>query len=185
MTEINFILTGSEVGLLYDFLGIEDPSSPLYGRYIHEVRLERFDDQKSLEFLERGFEEAGVKVPQELLNQAVGELDGIPGWLTFFGNSYLAGKKDLSSIKEAAIQLALEELKNLLRGRSSRFSLVLRGIAEGRRSWTEVKRYVEEKEGRTISSSVLQNVLETLEKMSLVKDYTFLDPIYEEASKLL
>jgi hypothetical protein len=44
---------------------------------------------------------------------------------------------------------------------------------------------VEEKEGRTLSSSVLQNVLETLEKMSLVKNYAFLDPTYEEASRFL
>ena len=182
---LNFILTGSEVGLLYDFLGVEDPSSPLYGRYIHEVRLERFDERESLEFLERGFEEAGVRVPREVLNQAVRELDGIPGWLTFFGSSYLAGKRDLDTIKRAAVQQALEELKSLVRGRSPRFALVLKGIAEGRRSWTEVKRFVEEREGRTVSSSVLQNVLETLEKMSLVKDYFFLDPIYEEASKLL
>jgi AAA+ ATPase superfamily predicted ATPase len=182
---LNFILTGSEVGLLYDFLGTEDPSSPLYGRYIHEVRLERFDQRESLEFLEKGFEEVGVRVPREVLDQAVRELDGIPGWLTFFGSSYLAGKRDLDAIKRAAIQLALEELKNLVKERSPRFPTVLKGIAEGRRSWTEIKRFVEEREGRTVSSSVLQNVLEALEKMSLVKDYAFLDPIYEEASKLL
>jgi AAA+ ATPase superfamily predicted ATPase len=36
-----------------------------------------------LEFLEKGFEEAGVKVPRETLEQAVRELDGIPGRLTF------------------------------------------------------------------------------------------------------
>jgi AAA+ ATPase superfamily predicted ATPase len=183
--DLSFILTGSEVGLLYDFLGIEDPSSPLYGRYLHEIRLERFDGQRSLEFLERGFEEAGVRVPRELLIRAVEELDGIPGWLTFFGNSYLAGREDLNSIKRMAVQLALNELRSLLSGRGPRFPLVLRAIAEGRGSWTQVKQYVEEREGRTVSSSVLQNVLETLEKMSLVKDYTFLDPIYKAASRFL
>jgi hypothetical protein len=60
----------------------------------------------------------------------------------------------------------------------------LKGIAESA-SRTELKRFVEEKEGRTLSSSVLQNVLETLEKMSLVKNYAFLDPTYEEASRFL
>ncbi|HLI45825.1 MAG TPA: ATP-binding protein, partial [Geobacterales bacterium] len=50
---ITFILTGSEVGLLYDFLGVEDENSPLYARFFYEVRLERFKGDKSREFLKK------------------------------------------------------------------------------------------------------------------------------------
>jgi len=35
-SNVNFILTGSEVGLLYDLLGIYDVESPLYGRHLDE-----------------------------------------------------------------------------------------------------------------------------------------------------
>nr|NAZ24151.1 ATP-binding protein [Thermofilum sp.] len=44
---------------------------------------------------------------------------------------------------------------------------------------------LEEKEGTTISSSVLSNILRSLEDMSIIKNYEFLDPIYREACKLL
>ncbi|ADY02122.1 ATPase [Vulcanisaeta moutnovskia 768-28] len=36
---ITFIFMDSEVDLLYDFIGIEDPSSPLFGRYFYEVKM--------------------------------------------------------------------------------------------------------------------------------------------------
>lgn len=38
-TPTRLVLSGSEVGLLYDFLGIHDPESPLFGRAYREVRL--------------------------------------------------------------------------------------------------------------------------------------------------
>jgi len=50
---LTFILTGSEVGLLYDFIGIEDPKSPLYGRYYHEIKIERFNAEHDFD-LPRG-----------------------------------------------------------------------------------------------------------------------------------
>ncbi len=149
------------------------------------MMLDRFEREKSLEFLRKGFEEAGRRVDEGVLERAVEELDGIPGWLTFFGNSYLSGKPDLPSIKRKAVGLAMEELKHLLKGRPKRYGLVLKAVAEGKGGWSEVKRYVEEREGCTLSTSVLHNILENLEKMSILKDYTFLDPVYREAAKLL
>jgi hypothetical protein len=49
-------------------------------------------------------------------------------------------------------------------------------------SWGKIKGYVEEHEGSTISSSILSNILRSLEDLSIIKDYEFLDPIYKEAS---
>gem|GEM_PF-960174 len=48
---MTFVLTGSEIGLLYDFLKMEDPSSPLYGRHVEEIRLNKFNEQESLDFV--------------------------------------------------------------------------------------------------------------------------------------
>jgi AAA+ ATPase superfamily predicted ATPase len=46
--------------LLRDFLGYEKPSSPLYGKGIYEVIVERFSRDESLEFLRKGFQEEGI-----------------------------------------------------------------------------------------------------------------------------
>ncbi|MEM2005402.1 MAG: ATP-binding protein [Zestosphaera sp.] len=179
---VTFILTGSEVGLLYGFLGIDRSDSSLYGRYCLNLGLERFDESASLEFLRAGFKELGMYVESEVLEMAVEEFDGIPGWLTLFGNEYSRGNKNISRIKELAIDIAIGELQNIVKERGRRYALVLRGIAEGRATWNGLRRYVEEKEGTTISSSILYNVVKNLEDMSIVHNYRFLDPIYREAA---
>ncbi|AGT35897.1 MAG: ATP-binding protein [Thermofilum sp.] len=182
---ISFILTGSEVGLLYDFIGIEDSRSPLYGRYYVEVKLERLSREQSIDFLRKGFAQLNLRVSEEVLEVAYEHFDGIPGWLTFFGNAYARGEADIEKIKSIAVRTALEELRNMTRDNPRRYGLVLRAIAEGRKTWSQVKEYLEEKEGTTISSSVLSNILRSLEDMSIIKNYEFLDPIYREACKLL
>ncbi|MEM2021686.1 MAG: ATP-binding protein [Zestosphaera sp.] len=179
---ITFILTGSEAGLLYGFLGVEKPYSPLYGRYCFNLKLERFDKVASQEFLKAGFREVGLNVGVEALEKAVEVFDGIPGWLAFFGNEYTRGNQDLARIKEFAVNLALDELQNIVKERGKRYALILKGVAEGADTWSSLKRYVEEKEGTTISSSILYNLVKTLEGMSIIHDYRFLDPIYREAA---
>jgi len=182
---VTFVFTGSEAGLLYGFLGIDDPSSPLYGRYCFRLTLERFSKDLSAEFLKQGFKEVGLDVGLGVIEEAVEAFDGIPGWLTFFGNEYAKGARDLETVKEMAIETALRELKNIVKERGKRMALALKGIAEGANTWSKLKRYVEEREGTTISSSVLFNVVKSLEDLSIVKSYKFLDPIYEEAAKRL
>jgi len=179
---LTFILTGSEAGLLYDFLRLDDVDSPLYGRYCYRLVVERFDEDTAREFLRRGFEELGVDIGEEELEEAVNFFDGIPGWLTFFGNEYTSGNRKLESIKSMAVNLALKEIRNIVKARGRRYSLVLKGVAEGLGSWSRIKRYVEEREGVTLSSSILANVINSLEDMSIIRDYRFLDPVYREAS---
>mgnify|MGYP001772929540 CR=1 FL=1 len=182
---ITFIFTGSEVGLLYSFLGLENPQSPLYGRYMYGLTLERFPRDLSVEFLKQGFREAGVEIAADVIEAAVDAFDGILGWLTFFGNEYVRGLRNLSKIRGMAVEIALEELKNIVRERGKRYALALRGIAEGADSWGKLKRYIEEREGGVISPSILHNIIKTLEDLSIVKDYKFLDPVYRDAAKML
>ncbi len=182
---LTFILTGSEVGLLYDLLKIDDPSSPLYGRYYIEVKLERFSREDSIRFLERGFAEVGKEVPRSLIEEAVDLLDGIPGWLTFYGARCLRGRCDPREVLELAVNIAQRELENLLKNRPSRYKYVLKAIAEGNTTWSEVKKYLEQVEKKTISKSILHKVLRNLEKMSIIREYSFLDPVYREAAKKL
>ncbi|MGB9631551.1 MAG: AAA family ATPase [Candidatus Methanodesulfokora sp.] len=182
---ITFILTGSEAGLLHSFIGSEDSSSPLYGRFYVEIKLERLNREQSIDFLERGFEQLGIRAERSILERAYEEFDGIPGWLTFFGNSYARGNYNIERIKRMAVNMALKELKNMIKDNPRRYSLVLRAISEGKRSWSEIKDYLEEKEGSTVSSSVLHNIIRNLEEMSIISRYEFLDPIYREAAMFL
>ncbi|QXJ28456.1 hypothetical protein J5U23_01325 [Saccharolobus shibatae B12] len=188
---LTFILTGSEVGLLYDFMSIEDPSSPLYGRFYHEIRLERFNKDASFNFLRKGFEEYSLKVKDEVIEEIISFFDGIPGWLAFSGNLYV-NFKDVERVKEIAVNVALNELKNLIENKrriseivGRRYLYTLKCIADGNSSWSRLERCLSDREGTTISSSVLSNILKQLESVSLIKDYDFLDPIYKEASRRL
>ncbi len=61
MDGITLILTGSEVGLLHDFVGVDDPDSELYGRYHSSIELKPLDGEKSREFLRKGFEQLGIR----------------------------------------------------------------------------------------------------------------------------
>ena len=186
---ITFILTGSEVGLLYDFIGVEDPSSPLFGRYFQEIVIDRFSRSDSMEFLIRGFRELGIDIPRHLLEDFVELFDGIPGWLIYAANAYIRGIRNFSMIKEAAIREAMGELENLIRAKANystinarRTALVLRCIAMGSNSWSSVVGCVEEFEGASVSSTSLNNIIRTLERLSIIRDYEFLDPMYREAA---
>ena len=175
------IVAGSEVGMLRNFLGVEDPESSLYGRYAYAVNVSRFPEDLSKEFLRQGFREEGVEPPEEVIDEAVETFDGIVGWLVFFGRSYVDGLRDVERIKEAAVRLALEELRKL----SVREKLVLKAVAEGAKSWAQVRSYVEEKAGMTIPKATLTRIVRKLENLSIIRNYEFLDPIYREASKVM
>ena len=178
---ITVILSGSEIGLLRDFIGVENPESPLYGRYALELVVERFPVDLSLEFLRRGFRELGLRVPEEVLEKAVDTFDGIVGWLVFFGRSYADGVRDLDRILEAAVRLAVKELSKLRK----REKLVLKAVAKGANSWSSIRKTIEEREGVIIPKSSLTRTIRKLEKLSIIKEYEFLDPVYREASKRL
>ncbi|MDT7867941.1 MAG: ATP-binding protein, partial [Acidianus sp.] len=110
---MRLVLTGSQFGLLYDFLGLEDPRAPLFGRAFREVKTRRLSSDEALDFLERGFSEAGVRCPGDLMEKAVDALDGIIGWLTYFGHLYVTGGlRGLEDVVRAASSLALEELRD-------------------------------------------------------------------------
>ncbi|QXJ35477.1 AAA family ATPase [Saccharolobus shibatae] len=116
MKGLVLIFTGSEVGLLEDFLGVDDAKSELYGRYYCSIELKPFDEEKSKEFLKKGFEEFNVKVEDSLVNEAVNELDGIVGWLVYFGKLYLEKRRSdvIREVKELGSRLVREELRELV-----------------------------------------------------------------------
>ena len=188
LDSLRFILSGSEVGLLHDFLGIDDYESPLYGRSHREVVLKPFSKGLSIEFLRRGFSEIGMEVPGEVIGDAVGFLDGVPGWLVEFGRKY-AETQDLKDSLEHVFQRAKGflngELKELER-RSPRYVLILEAIARGHNRWELIRDYLASR-GHNIPKSRLAGLIRNLEKMSWIeadlssdrKRYRIIDPVIE------
>jgi len=187
---VKFILSGSEVGVLHEFLGFNNYTSPLYGRVRSIVTLERFSRDKSVEFLEEGFNEAGFKAPRDLLCEVVEKLDGIPGWLAFYG--YMAVQRRdpsiLGQVLEEAVKVAKTELINLTKP-SELYKHVLKAIAMGYKNWSNVKYFVEAHVGRPVYDKVLYESLKKLIALSIIaklnEEYNFIDPLYREASKRL
>lgn len=178
---ISFIVAGSEIEMLRNFLGYENPSSPLYGRYIHEIHIERFNNNLSREFLTKGFKEEGIEPPPHVINEAIEFFDGIVGWLVLFGRKYADGVRDMEELKKIAVELAREELNKL----SSREKMTLKAIAVGCKTWSDVRKYITEHYGITLPKATLSRIIGKLEKLSIVKNYEFLDPVYREAAKTI
>ena len=186
LPNLRIILTGSEVGLLHDFLGIDDYESPLYGRIAGEVYVEPFTPDVSKEFLKTGFREAGVEVSGDIVNRAVETLDGIPGWLVLFGVEYLRSGDFEEAIErtiETARGLILGELKELER-RAPRYVEILRGIALGYNRWSLLRDYLKVKGMRTPEPR-LYELLKNLMKMGWItkknETYQLTDPLIKAA----
>jgi len=188
---LTFVLTGSEIGLLYDFIGRENEKSPLYGRYYHEIKVNRFSKNESIDFLKKGFNEYNRKINDNIIEEVVDFFDGIPGWLTLAGN-YLVSGKSFEEVKEISIKIALNEIINLIENKkkvseiaAKRYRHVLKCISEGANNWSSLYECLIRKDGSTVSSSVLHNILYQLENMSIISEYKFLDSIYEKAAAKL
>ncbi|MEM0481489.1 MAG: ATP-binding protein [Nitrososphaerota archaeon] len=192
-----FILSGSEVGLLYSFIGLDDPSSPLYGRHYVTVQLDRFSREKSIDFLRKGFEYHGIRPSEELLVKVVEEFDGIIGWLTFFGAEVVRLYRDDVSpnfeelaklVKMKAVELCASELEKLS-ARSPLYIGLLAEIGHEGSTWSEMRLALEKRFRRTVSNPQLATLLQNLENLSYIKKdggrYKVLDPITVEAAKLL
>ncbi|MGB9830944.1 MAG: AAA family ATPase, partial [Fervidicoccus fontis] len=186
LRNLSFIVSGSEMGVLYRFF--DEPNAPLYGRAYLEVKTRRLDKEKSIDFLKRGFEESKIRVNDEELEAAVDKLDGIIGWLTYYGYSRTMQNRDFESIWREAVTMARQELENFLKNRVSaeRYRAVLKFLANGEREWKELKKKMEDLEGRVLSERVLYDILITLRKYSIIDDQNnFLDPLAEEAARNL
>ena len=87
LRNINFIFAGSEVGLLHDFLGIENYDSPLYGRVYGEITVKPFEREVAKNFLIAGFEELKIKIdnPEKNINVMARRINGIlqHNWFVF------------------------------------------------------------------------------------------------------
>ncbi|BBE42805.1 hypothetical protein NAS2_1418 [Conexivisphaera calida] len=182
-------ISGSQVGVLRDFLGIDDPHGALYGRFLHEVRLRRLSREEALDFLRRGFSEVEVTPSEGVLQEAVEHFDGIIGWLAYFGWSYSRGMGDVGSILDMAARQEAEELRGFL-SRSlaaRRYRAILRAATRGPASWSSLKGAVEAEDGVEMDPHNFNELLQRLVKMGFLERegnglYVFADRVLATAA---
>ena len=184
---LRVVVSGSQVGVLYKFLRLEDPEAPLYGRPYAEVRVPRLSRQQSLDFLREGFAQHSMKVDERILELAVAKFDGVIGWLSFFGfRAVIRGvvnEETVNEVLEVASRMALSEFKHSVRGK--RYEEAMRLISLlGRARWSEVKRGLESKLGRIPDKSLaklLRNLVDMGFLSKLDGEYEIPDPILRHA----
>ena len=187
LTNVRVIVTGSEVGVLHDFLKLKDYDSPLYGRAVQQIAIKPFNFEQSVEFLQTGFREIREEIDFDV-SEIVEKIDGIPGYLTLFGVKYLETRNKEMALKEvySLMEGPFKKEMNELEKRSSRYTIILKLVAQGINTWTMLKNHFLAK-GDMISDSRLFELLTTLEKMSLIEKtqsgYRILDPVFERILK--
>lgn len=187
---LSVILTGSAVGLLYDFIGCHDPNAPLFGRHITEIRVQRLSEEKSRDFLLRGFKQAKIEVNEEIIRGALDRLDGVIGWLAIFGKSSVVdGAVSGITIDEAVQQgklLARQEFENFLRGREvaeQRYKTIAQHLASvSTSSWSNIKRAVEATEGKTVDDRNITTLIINLVKAGFIEKN---DEVYRLTDQML
>ena len=169
---LTLVVTGSEIGLLFDFLGFENPSSPLYGRHFVQIQMGNFSASEAEEFLTLGFQQIRVAAPSEVIHYAVQNLDGVAGWLTLFGTRCL----DEQSCSREMVDEVVSEGGKLARAEalklatmSTRYGVILNFLAKvGSANWAQIKAVIEAKEKHSVTNSAVSNLLNTLVKIGLL-----------------
>ena len=191
-TKCKLVLSGSEIGMLNDFIGTENPAAPLFGRAAQTIDMHPLAREKSLEFLSKGFAQAKKNIKKEELEYAVDRLDGVIGWLTYFGFTALQEQPQAALEKTLAAGTAMmkKEFAAFVAtrpGARKRYEFAMEAVCSGNRTWTTVKTYLSAQQGYAISDHQLANFLSTLVAYSFLtkanEEYFPADPIIQQAWK--
>ncbi|MCI4351809.1 MAG: ATP-binding protein [Thermoplasmata archaeon] len=183
--DIVFVFTGSYFGVLRTLL--EPPAdSPLFGRSPARIQLEPFDRETSIGFLERGFQEYRLRSNREAIGSLVDRsLDGIPGWLTLYGNNVAVHRMTPEVAERATVQeaktVARSELVHFLEPRDAlTFWAALRKLTTST-SWTELREALSAKRGSPMNDHSVGTVIRALRDANLIAEwnhqYSIRDPM--------
>jgi uncharacterized protein len=169
---VGFVFTGSQFGILRTLL--EPPEdSPLFGRPPAEIRLQPFSRETSLGFLQRGFREYGRPFSSEQLQATVDRsLDGIPGWLTLFGNNVAVRRMSAEEAERATTRegkrVAASELAHFFSGRPPELYWAALRCLTSEASWSEVRTTLRSRRGPALNDNTVATVLRSLRSANLV-----------------
>jgi hypothetical protein len=188
---VQLVVTGSQIGFLHEFLGIEDSRSPLFGRHYTQVRLHHLTKTEAVTFLKRGFAQENMQVDPKELEKVASSLTGIIGWLTLIGATAREKRRlDAAVLIECmtrAAAMASDELKNFLHYRATargRYRIILAQLAtRGPAHWSDLKRGLETEVGRKLSPTVFNQLLGNMAKADFIRKRQ--DELYEIADPAL
>jgi len=189
LSTVQMVMAGSQVGLLEEFVG-QSAKAPLFGRAKTEIEMKRLAGRKAAEFLAKGFAEAGAKVPENDILAAISSLDGLIGWLTYYGHYRISHphEKALELVRRDAVEITSSELNAFLalrKGMKGRYKTLLKALGQGPLSWEEMKIHLRLKEKKEISDSRMTEYLSKLVAYSFVEKidgkYALSDPLMKEA----
>jgi hypothetical protein len=194
--EIIIVLTSSEPGLLYDFIGKDNPKSALHGKSYDEIKLEPFSVQKSEEFLRKGFAEYELEIEQDILahesiHVAAQNLGGVLGWLNKFGTKCVQRKlivlEFLSEVVGEGAKVAKADFEDFLftRDASDRYVKIIELLAVKPATWNTIKTKLEIETRKKIYNKNISDLLTTLVKSGFITkigdEYALVDPFLKIA----
>ncbi len=189
---VQFVVTGSEIGMLHKFLRVDDPKAPLYARAAVRVELPGLDADKAKEYLRQGFAQIRVRVADEMLEKVSQRFDGVIGWLTYCGfkarEEKELGERTVEEAARLARRMVAAEFRSFLGlYRSDRYEAIMKSLAGGSRTWAQLKKAVEAEEGMAIGQSEITKLLSNLEDAGFVAKsddgaYAIPDPMVSEAA---
>jgi hypothetical protein len=188
---IIIILTGSEIGLLYDFVGFGNPESPLYGRHFVEIKMRNFKKEEAKAFLQAGFKQINISCTDEIIEYAIKKLNGVVGWLTLFGakcrDKRRCAKEIVDEVLDEGGKLARAEALKIVKY-SLRYGIILNFLSKVEKAnWTKIKTALEIHEKRSLPSSTFTDLLNRLVKTSLIEkensEYRIADPLLAHGIK--
>ena len=177
---IKIIISGSESGMLKNFLGKNNAKAPLYGRAVFELQTRRLDKEIGFTFLKEGAKQAKMDFTDGETLTAIKELDGIIGWLTKYGWYRLKypPKESLRRTVEEGKALAKEEFVKFSIKAETRYKKIMKSIKDGAR-WEEIKSQTQ------ISDKQLYSMMNRLIDSGFVEKkeglYIITDPLLETA----
>mgnify|MGYP005847700727 CR=1 FL=1 len=173
-SNLTFVFTGSMFGLMKTLL---EPvsSSPLYGRSPAIIEVNPFSEEQSKRFLENGFAQCGIQVSSTKITNAVESLDGIPGWLTLYGNKVcieqLPHERALEETITEASKIVATELEHFFQNRDRRAYLAALKQATKPSSWTEIRTAVSFDKGTIVNDATVDRIIKNLKAGMLIQEH--------------
>jgi len=182
---IRIIITGSEVGLVDDFLGKKNVDAALFGRAYIEVETKKFGGEQIGDFLAEGGKQIGKSITLKESREVIEFLDGVIGWATHYGwlrSKNLPHEKALEKVLADGSEIAKRELENfLIRRRKTNYTHLLKWIKKGFNRWGMIKgQYA--KNGMKTSDYQLNFYLKELIDYGIIEkineSYFITDPLF-------
>jgi AAA+ ATPase superfamily predicted ATPase len=183
---LTFVFTGSMFGLTRTLLEPES-TSPLYGRSPAKMILQPFDPKTASGFLIKGLRECNETADKKKISEAIEILDGIPGWLTLYGNNLvvrqLTHQNALRETVAEAGKIVNDEVEHFLQRRDRTLYIAALKAAANSARWREIKTAIETAKGTTVNDSTIRNTIENLKAAMLItekdKVYRVTDPMLQ------